>query len=274
MDRYDGKVVKDVSDIQVLMPHLMLNRADAEVYFQEKLDVTNLEVFCKENNINLFSAMICALAKMFTLRPKFNRFIQGQKIYQKNDITMSFVCKTKFDDDAPESLITIKVEPMDDLNSISQRIGIEIMKKRNGEVSESDYSAARLSKMPYIFRVLLFKILHILDYYGVNLSKLTSTDPSYSSCLVSNLGSIDLPVMYHHLNNYGTNSCVVTLGKIHKEEIIEKDGTRRICDIMEIGATVDERIADGFYFSNSVKILNEVVRNPKLLLKPLSEKVF
>ena len=79
--------------------------------------------------------------------------------------------------------------------------------------------------------------------------------------------------MYHHLNNYGTNSCVVTLGKVHKEELISKDNKKNICDIMEIGATVDERIADGFCFSKSVEILNKVVANPELLLKSMIEKV-
>ena len=217
--------------------------------------------------------MITALAKMFTLRPRFNRFIQGQRLYQKNDITMSFICKTKFEDDSNESLVLIKAEPNDNLITITNKIVNEIKNKRSGEIIESDNSVSNLAKIPYVLRVIVFKILRLLDYFGVNLSKLTSSDPSYSSCLVSNLGSINLPVMYHHLNNYGTNSCVITLGKVHKEEIIIEDNKKAIRDILEIGATVDERIADGFYFSKSVEILNKLVKDPELLLKDLSEKI-
>lgn len=85
--------------------------------------------------------------------------------------------------------------------------------------------------------------------------------------------SIGLPAMYHHLNNYGTTSCVVTIGKLYRDEIIMENGEKEVRDILEIGATVDERIADGFYFAKSVKLLNHVVAHPELLLRPLSEKV-
>lgn len=276
MDRYDGKQVKNVSGLETAMIHLMPRRTDAEVYFQEKLDVTELLAFCREHpetHLTLFSAMITALAKMFTLRPRFNRFIQGQRLYERNDITLSFVCKTSFEDDSPESLIVIKALPEDTAVTIGRRMASEIKKKREGEVSGSDTSVNRLAKIPFLFRVALFRLLRLLDYAGADLSKLTATDPNYCSCLVSNLGSIDLPVMYHHLNNYGTTSCVVTLGMVHREEIIGESGEKSVRDILEVGATVDERIADGFYFSGSVKILNAVIARPELLFRPLAEKI-
>lgn len=276
MDRYDGRLVKDISGLETAMIHLMPKRTDAEVYFQEKLDVTELLRFCgadPEKRLNLFSAMITALAKMFTLRPKFNRFIQGQRLYDRKEVSLSFVCKTKFEDDSPESLIVIKALPEDTAAGIGQKIADEIRKKRKGEVSGSDASVDRLAKIPFFLRVMLFRILRLLDYFGADLSKLTSTDPNYCSVLVSNLGSIGLPAMYHHLNNYGTTSCVVTLGKVHKEEVIAPDGSRELRDILEIGATVDERIADGFYFAKSVRLLKTVISRPELLCRPLAEEV-
>lgn len=276
MGRYDGIPVKDASGLETAMIHLMPRRADAEVYFQEKLDVTELLRFCRENpdkHLNLFSAMITALAKMIALRPRFNRFIQGQRLYQRKEITLSFVCKTKFEDDSPESLIVLKAFPEDTAATIGERMLSEIRKKREGEVSGSDSSVNFLAKVPFVFRGILFRALRLLDYCGANLSGLTSTDPNYCSVLVSNLGSIGLPVMYHHLNNYGTTSCVVTLGKARKEEVVMENGQKEIRDLLEIGATVDERIADGFYFAKSVRLLNHVVSHPELLFRPLCEEV-
>ncbi|MDO5446026.1 MAG: 2-oxo acid dehydrogenase subunit E2 [Eubacteriales bacterium] len=276
MDRYDGKLVKNVGGLETAMIHLMPKRTDAEVYFQEKMDVTELLRFCEEHpetHLTLFSAIITALAKMFTLRPRFNRFIQGQRLYERKEITLSFICKTKFEDDSPESLIVVKALPEDTAATLGERMASEIRKKRAGEVSGSDNSVNRLAKIPFVLRALLFLILRLLDYFGADLSKLTSTDPNYSSVLVSNLGSIELPVMYHHLNNYGTTSCVVTLGKVHKEEIVMENGEKAMRDIVEIGATVDERIADGFYFAKSVKLLRKVISRPELLFRPLSEEV-
>ena len=100
---------------------------------------------------------------------------------------------------------------------------------------------------------------------------LTEGDTNYSTILVSNLGSIKCPAVYHHLNNYGTNSIMVTLGTLHKEEMLMPDGTRQVRDVVDIGATLDERIADGFYFARSLKLIKYVFEHPELLDRPLSE---
>ena len=276
MDRYDGKLVRDAGGLETSMIHLMPKRTDAEVYFCEKIDVSPLLRYGEEHpeaHLSLFPAVVTALAKMFTLRPRFNRFIQGQRLYQRKEITLSFVCKTSFADDSPEALIVVRALPGDTVETIGSRMASEIRKKREGEVSGSDSTVNRIRKIPFIFRVVLFRFLRLLDYFGADLSRLTSTDPNYCSVLISNLGSIGLPAMYHHLNNYGTTSCVVTLGKLHKEEIITESGGKEMRDILELSATVDERIADGFYFAKSVKLLKKVLEDPALLFRPLSEPV-
>ena len=40
---------------------------------------------------------------------------------------------------------------------------------------------------------------------------------------------------------------------------------------MDIGATLDERIADGFYFVRSLKLVKHIFANPELLELPLGE---
>jgi hypothetical protein len=110
-----------------------------------------------------------------------------------------------------------------------------------------------------------------MDFWGKNPKFLTDGDPNYSSILVSNLGSIKCPAVYHHLNNYGTNSIMVTIGTLHKEEILMEDGHKEIRDVIHLGATLDERIADGFYFARSLKLIRHIFAHPELLEKPLGE---
>ena len=88
---------------------------------------------------------------------------------------------------------------------------------------------------------------------------------------MSNLGSIKCPSVYHHLNNYGTNSFMCTIGTLHKEEVLMDDGHKEIRDIVEVGVTIDERIGDGFYFARSLKLLKYIFAHPELLEKPLAE---
>ncbi|MBQ5787644.1 MAG: hypothetical protein IIW12_05525, partial [Oscillospiraceae bacterium] len=58
---------------------------------------------------------------------------------------------------------------------------------------------------------------------------------------------------------------------IHKEERIMPDGSKQIRDVVDIGATLDERIADGFYFARSLKLVKHMFAHPELLDLPLSQ---
>ena len=42
---------------------------------------------------------------------------------------------------------------------------------------------------------------------------------------------------------------------------------------VDLGLTIDERIADGYYYSRTVKLIRKLLENPELLEKPLSEEV-
>ena len=50
------------------------------------------------------------------------------------------------------------------------------------------------------------------------------------------------------------------------KKVVFKNGVR-------FGFTIDERIADGYYFSKSLKMLQLFLENPELLEKPLNEKL-
>ena len=50
------------------------------------------------------------------------------------------------------------------------------------------------------------------------------------------------------------------------DQVVFKDG-------VELNMTVDERIADGYYFSKSMKILQYFLQNPELLDRPFNEKL-
>ncbi|MBP5750974.1 MAG: 2-oxo acid dehydrogenase subunit E2, partial [Firmicutes bacterium] len=128
----------------------------------------------------------------------------------------------------------------------------------------------KFAAMPLFLMAFLVRIIRYLDFWGINPKFITAGDPNYSSILVSNLGSIKCPAVYHHLNNYGTNSVMVTIGTLHKEEMLMDDGHKEIRDVIDIGATVDERIGDGFYFARSLKLVKHIFAHPELLEQPLN----
>ena len=279
-DRKDARWVKDAPGLQTIMANILVNRTDCEVYLNDKLDATALTEYLNRKNAahpeyktTIFHCAITGVARMLKERPLMNRFIQGYRMYERNEISLSFVAKRRFADGAEESLMTIVAKDDDTLDSISRHIFGDIHEMRKSEHATGgiDSTLDWFAALPRPILALLIRIIRYLDFWGINPTFLTDGDPNYTSVLLSNLGSIRAPAVYHHLNNYGTNSIMVTLGTIHKEERLMEDGTKEIRTVIDIGATLDERIADGFYFARSFKLIQHIFRNPELLDRPLGE---
>ena len=279
-DRRDGRWIKDVPGLTTIMMHMMPKRTAAEVYVNEKIDVTELLRFLEKKNAahpdyktTLMHCFIVAIARMIKERPKMNRFIQGRRMYERFDISLSFVAKRRFTDHAEEALMFFVPKDEDDLDSLSYRIAGQVKETKKSEHSTGgiDSTIDAFAKIPRLLLMPVIGIIRAMDFWGVNPKALTDGDTNYSTVLLTNLGSIKGPAVYHHLNDYGTNSIVVAIGTMHKEEMVMPDGHKEIRDVVEIGATLDERIADGFYFVRSLKLVKHIFANPELLDRPLGE---
>jgi len=281
-DRRDGRRIKETKGLQCIMPHLMDKRTDAEVFLSDKFDVTELLKYIEEKNIKLseanedykitiFHCIVMAVAKMINERPLLNRFIQGRRIYERFDISLSFVAKRRFADHAEEALMVLVPKEGDTINDIAKKIVGDVRETRKSEVADGgiDGIMTTLGKLPMPVLAFVVGFIKFLDFWGHNIPDITEGDPNYTTVLLSNLGSIKCPAVYHHLNNYGTNSIMITIGTIHKEEIIMEDGSKQIRDVVDFGATLDERIGDGFYFARSLKLVKHIFANPQMLDEPV-----
>ncbi len=279
-DRRDGRRIRNTPGLQTVMAHLMPNRTDCEVYLHDKLDATELMRYLEKKNAEhpdykttIFHCAITGLARMVRERPLMNRFIQGRRFYERYEISLSFVCKRRFTDHADEALMVLVPKDTDTLDTISRKIIGDVIETRKSEHSTGGVDALLdgFAKIPRPILMFLMRVIRWLDFWGINPKFLTEGDPNYTTILASNLGSIQCPSVYHHLNNYGTNSIMITIGTLHKEELVMPDGHKEIRDVIDIGATLDERIADGFYFARSLKLIRHIFENPELLELPIGE---
>ena len=279
-DRRDARFVRDVPGLQTVMAHLMPNRTDCEVYLSDRIDATELMKYLEKKNAShpeykttIFHCAITGLARMVRERPLMNRFIQGRRMYERNEVSLSFVCKRRFADHAEEALMFLVPKDTDTLDDVSRKIVGDVQETRKSEHATGgvDSLLDTFARIPRPILMFVIWIIRCMDFWGVNPRFITDGDPNYSTILCSNLGSIKCPSVYHHLNNYGTNSIMVTIGTLHKEELLMEDGTRQIRDVIDIGATLDERIADGFYFARSLRLIKHIFAHPELLDKPLGE---
>ena len=62
------------------------------------------------------------------------------------------------------------------------------------------------------------------------------------------------------------------MGEKKKRPFYDDDGNVMMKDSIDIGLTIDERIADGYYYAKTVRLLKKLLENPELLEMPLGEK--
>ena len=279
-DRRDGRRIRDLDGLHAVMPHLMPHRADAEVYLAAEMDVTEALDYIRRKNegeeeyrATLFHCFVMAVAKTVWMRPLLNRFVSGRRLYQRDEITLSFVVKRRFEDRSAESLMVTTAREDWTLSEVTQKIVGKVHQVREQGSYGVDGALNAVGRLPRWLIALIVWGYRTLDFFGRVPRSLAAGDPNYATVLLSNLGSIQSPAVYHHLNNYGTNSILVTIGTIHKKEVFREDGSRTVRDIVEVGITLDERIADGFYFGRSWKIVQHLLSHPELLDRPLKEEI-
>lgn len=279
-DRYDAYRVRDIDGLHFYMAYLMPKRTDAEVYINEKLDITELLKFIKSKNesgerkVTLFHCVIAAVARTVKMRPLLNRYISGKRYYMRKDISMGFTVKKQFTDHSEETLMIY--HPKDDENvcAITDRLTPKLIEAKRMDKGQSvDDILNIVKKLPKFIMHIFMAFMRFADSHGLMPKAFSSVDPNYVTVMLSNLGSIKCDAVYHHLNNFGTNGIVITIGEIHKEQVLSADNEVCVRDVVNIGVTLDERIADGFYFARSFKLVKHLFENPHLLDKTLGEEI-
>lgn len=282
-DRKDGIWLRDEDSIHGIMPYIYPNRADNEAFILESIDMAPIRAYCEKKNQNLkdddepykpFQVILASIVKTATLRPKLNRFIAGKKLYQKKSFSLAFVVKKKFSDNGGEALAFKEFGPETTMDIVHQKIVDEInFCRSDNEKDNSTNFMDKFIKIPPFFLRPIFVLIRRLDQKGRLPYTLIKTDPDYASCFVTNLGSIGLKSGYHHLSNWGTTSMFIILGEIKWKPFFNQDGTYVMKEMMDIGFTIDERIADGYYFSKSIKLFKTLLANPESLDTRAEEEV-
>ncbi|MBQ7817851.1 MAG: hypothetical protein IJ388_03540 [Oscillospiraceae bacterium] len=280
-DRKDGIWLKDIPAMNRIMPPLMPNRADNEAHISVDIDARPLMAYLEklnagrtEDKYTFFHLISAAIGKAFILRPKMNRFICNNKLYQRKNVTVAFTVKKRFDDHSEEALAFFEYDPKDTLSTYHDKIMKVIHQTKSFEEKDTSTGAMDIiTKLPQWLIVAIVKFVLWLDKHGWAPQALIGSDPNHAAVFLSNLGSIGLPGGYHHLVNWGTNSCFVVVGKKYMKMEYDKYGIGDFHEVIPLGITLDERIADGYYYSGTVALVQELLEHPELLEMPADEPV-
>jgi hypothetical protein len=275
-DRRDGALLRDIDAMHYVMPLMYPNRCDNEAYMKLNIDISGTEEYIREYNKNhpdsriaIFDVVIAAALKCIRLRPQMNRFIANQTMYQRNNITAAFTVKKDFRDDGDETLARIVAEDSDNLEAISRKVRQQIALCKTQD-DESTEAMNVIMKLPG--KHLIGAIARFLDKHGWMPQSVIATDPYQCSVVLTNLGSIGMDIGYHHLMNWGTNSIFIIVGTKKTNTHVDPEGKVTTTRELDLAFTIDERISDGFYYARSLKLIKQLIENPKLMEGPLSEE--
>ncbi len=282
-DRRDATLVRELDGMHALMPYILPKRADNEAVLNETLDLTAVKTYLDQKNVGadfkytIFHFVCAAVAKTIQMRPYLNRFYAGHRLYQRNDISFSFVVKKKFADDSSETLVIMKYDPESDVSPLEQfnsKVKEIVTKVRKTEEKSGTMDKIGfLAKIPRPVMRILMRIMNSLDYRDKMPQAVVNDDPYYVTVFITNLGSINMHANYHHLVNWGTNSFFCVVNSIKKRPFFNDDGTYEMKDSIDLGLTIDERIADGVYFAKSLKIMRYFFDHPEDLDTPATDKI-
>ena len=279
-DRRDGVLLRELDSLHYITGIIYPNRCDNEAYVSLRIDLTAMnEYLARENETEkdfpytMFHLIVAALLKTITLRPKMNRFIVNSNFYQRNEVSAAFVVKKQFSDKGAEALAVLHGKDDFTVADVHEYIRSQVQECRSEKIDPTTGVMDYLNKIPRFISKAAIRILMWLDKHGWVPKDIIATDPYYNSVVISNLGSIKLKCGYHHLTNWGTCSMFCIIGEKKKTAFFDEDGTMTMRETLDLGLTIDERLADGYYYSKSVHLLKYLLEHPEELEKPIKEEV-
>ena len=275
-DRSDGHRLNNVDTIYQLVPYIMKTRLDSQVFFEESLDYSKIESMLHKlrreghGNIRTMDVLIAATLRTMAQRPRLNRFVCGSKIYARNSYTVSIAIKRDLSDNGEETTVKVDFDPTDSLFDVVEKMEkvLSDNKQENSE-NNTDVFAGIIGRMPSFLLKMVVNFIMWLDRCGILPKSIIKISPFHSSFFITNIGSIGLKSVYHHLYAFGTTSLFLALGTKEKELALNDENVPVEKRVMKLKVVIDERISDGFYNAVSMKVLKRILRAPETLLEKL-----
>ena len=277
-DRYDGWRVRNADPLFSVAPFLLPTRVDSEVFFEIKVPIDKIEAFIKEHkkeipDLSIMHVVIASIVRLISQRPYVNRFVVWNKLFARNHVSISLAIKRSLSDEGEETVIKPYFLPTDTLQDIVEKTNKEVkINLQEGLQNSSDSISKVLGFLPDFLLRAVVVFIKQLDKVGIMPKPLFHASPFHTSIFLTNIGSIGIESIYHHLYEFGTCSMFAAMGKKSRSIEIDKEGATISSKTILLKFVLDERICDGFYYATTIRMIDKIISNPSVLLLP-PEKV-
>lgn len=278
-DRYDGRRLRSLDPFYTLIPYVMRTRSDSQNSFEDRIEINHAENYLRRRrkdtgtNLSLLHILIAAMVRTIALKPALNRFIAGQKIYLRNEIQVALAIKKEIRADSQETILKFTFEPTDTLTQIAEKINSQVEENKKLETKNDADKTARLFMLcPGMLVKFLVFVIRFMDYFGVMPKAIHRASPFHASFFITDLGSLGIQPVYHHLYDFGTTSFFIAFGMKFKEKGFDSANNITERKYVSIKVVTDERIVDGHYYASAFKLYRSFIQHPERLEVP-PEKV-
>lgn len=264
--RKDGTLAR-VHPYRKMMPMIMPTKMESLVFFDQWLPTAELKSYLAEHGkpigCNMTHIMVAAIARGLHAHPNINRFIAGQRIYQRDGVWMSFSMKRK-KLDAKAKIATVKIPVPVGMTleqmcaSVNDKIGAE----RKDDDTYLDKELSLFFKLPHFILKRAPAWLHWLNDHHILPYSFTRDDAMFTSIFVANLGSLGMGAGYHHLYEWGNCPLFLMVGKTEERVLSDGEGGFRTEEGVWLKFTFDERVDDGLSARRGMETMFEALEHP------------
>nr|MCR4791065.1 hypothetical protein [Treponemataceae bacterium] len=273
-DRKDGRYIKSMESIMKFMPFVMRTRNDACNLMRDSVELNSITKYVHEkrnagfDGFNVMYILVAAYVRSVSQNPGVNRFVSGCRIFARNNIEVCMEVKKELKLDAPATMIKFYFEPDFTIDQVYKEMYTKIQAYKNepeGENNAFDKAADIFCSMPRPFLKWVIRMLYRLDYNGLIPKSLLAISPFHCSMLLTSMGSLGIPPIYHHLYNFGNCPMFISFSSNRHDYIPNKEGEIERKHFLDFNFTLDERICDGQYYAHALHDLKRFLKNPELL---------
>ena len=279
-DRKEGRLLRTLDPYTKFMPYIMPTRNDGCNQYEESFEVTQvdrrLRALRREGykGIGMLHFIIASYVRCVSMLPGVNRFVVGRRIFARNNIEIVMTVKRSMSVDATETSINVIFEPTDTIFDVYRKMNEKIDEiKSSDESTSTDDVAQTLCSLPRGILRLAVTVLRVMDYFGWIPQGLLDASPFHGSMIITDLGSLRLAPIYHHIYNFGTLPVFIAFGaKYHKYELNRKG---EFCDnkYIDLKCVMDERMCDGHYYSQFLQGMRYIFLHPEIIETPPTKVV-
>jgi len=270
--RSDGRRIKTLPPLFKIIPQVMRTRSDSQVYYDYDIPITAMDEYINKKaeegiKISYMTIIYAAMVRLIALKPQLNRFVMNTATYARDEILISLAIKKNLTEEGEETTIKIPFNGTENIFEVKEKLDNVINANKDiNNSNETDILATALGIIPNFLLKPLVGFIMFLDKHGMLPKSIITASPFHTSAFLTNVASLGIDSIFHHLYDFGTTGLFLAMGKKKKSYIYDDENNNfKEEKCISLAFVCDERICDGYYFASAVKQFNKFLKKPELL---------